>query len=69
MKNIINIIHIILSIILIILVLIQSKGTGFGKSNKSNVSFTRRGLEKLIFKITFVVSGLFILISILQLFL
>jgi len=46
----------------------QAKGTGLGRSfgGGGNVSFTRRGLEKVIFKITFVFSALFIASSLLQ---
>ena len=54
---------------LIILVLMQAKGTGLGRTFGSGggTSFSRRGLEKLIFKGTFVVAGVFLIISILQL--
>ena len=54
---------------LIILVLMQANGTGLGRSFGSGggTSFSRRGLEKLIFKGTFVVAGVFLIISILQL--
>jgi protein translocase SecG subunit len=67
MKNYISIFQLILSIFLIILILIQNKGTGFGRVWGGTTSFTRRGLEKFIFKITFVISAIFIIISILQL--
>jgi len=65
--NFIDIVQIITAVTLTGLILIQSKGTGFGRS-LSNTSFTRRGLEKLVFKLTFVVSGIFIITSILNLF-
>lgn len=57
--------QIIISVVLVGLVLVQPKGTGLGRSQAT--SFTRRGLEKLLFKLTFVFAGLFLLVSILQL--
>ena len=65
MKQILIIIQIVASIILIGLILIQAKGTGFGRVG--GTSFTRRGLEKFVFKATFVVAFIFIGVSILQL--
>jgi len=68
MNEALTIAQIIVSIALIGLVLIQARGTGFGRSNgASGASFTRRGLEKLIFRLTFVVVFLFVAISILRL--
>ncbi|OGM18867.1 preprotein translocase subunit SecG [Candidatus Woesebacteria bacterium RIFCSPHIGHO2_01_FULL_38_10] len=59
--------QIILSPLLIFLILIQSRESGFVRSWKvSASSFTRRGLEKVVFKLTFVVAALFIIISILR---
>jgi protein translocase SecG subunit len=64
MNNLFIIIQLVLALILILLILIQNKGTGFGRVwGGSNISFTRRGLEKLIFRLTFVVTGAFIIIS------
>ncbi len=68
MRQVLSIFQIIISIALIALVLIQARGTGFGRSSGiGGASFTRRGLEKLVFRLTFVVVGLFIILSILQL--
>jgi len=68
MKQALTIVQIIISILLIGLILIQARGTGFGRSSGlGGASFTRRGLEKLVFRLTFVVVSLFIVISILQL--
>lgn len=66
MRNIILVVQIIVSLLLVGAILIQAKGTGFGRSAFSSSSFTRRGLEKLIFKATFVLAGLFILLAIWQ---
>jgi protein translocase SecG subunit len=62
-------IQIILSVALCALILIQSKGNGIGRAwgGGGGTSFTRRGLEKILFRFTFVISALFIGVSILQL--
>lgn len=68
MRNILLIIQILVSILLIFLITIQAKGSGLGRTfGSSAVSFSRRGLEKLLYKLTFISVGLFILISILSL--
>ncbi|EKE12874.1 MAG: hypothetical protein ACD_13C00134G0035 [uncultured bacterium] len=68
MKQVLTIVQIVVSVALIGLVLIQARGTGFGRSSGiGGASFTRRGLEKLVFRLTFVVVFLFIAVSILQL--
>lgn len=68
MKQTLTIVQMVVSIVLIGLILIQARGTGLGRSGfGSGGSFTRRGLEKLIFRATFVFVGLFLLISVLQL--
>lgn len=61
--------QIILSILVIILILVQPKGKGLGSSfgGGSTISFTRRGLERWIFKLTFFISILFIITSIIEL--
>lgn len=67
MKNVVLLIQIIVSLLLVGAILVQAKGTGFGRSQGfSSSSFTRRGLEKLIFKATFVLAGIFILLAIWQ---
>ncbi|OGM15481.1 preprotein translocase subunit SecG [Candidatus Woesebacteria bacterium RIFCSPLOWO2_01_FULL_43_11] len=56
--------QIVVSAVLVGLILIQARGTGFARGwTASSASFTRRGLEKLIFRATFLFSALFILIS------
>jgi protein translocase SecG subunit len=68
-KQILTIIQIIVSVGLICLILIQARGTGFARSGSfgGSTSFSRRGLEKLVFRLTFVLAFLFIAISIVQL--
>lgn len=66
MKDLLLVIQIIAAIVLTIFILVQVKGTGFGRVwGSSQASFSRRGLEKLVFRLTFVVSGVFILASLL----
>jgi protein translocase SecG subunit len=69
MKQFLIIVQIIISVSLIFLILIQAKGTGLGRTfgGGSGTSFARRGLEKLIFRLTFILVGLFLAISVLQL--
>jgi len=65
MKQYLLIFQIVVSLVLVVLVLMQARGTGFGRGG--GTSFTRRGLEKLIFRATFVFVGLFLVVSILEL--
>ncbi len=68
MRDVILILQVILGIVLTVVILVQVKGTGFGRVwGASSTSFTRRGLEKLVFKATFVLTFVFILISVLLL--
>ena len=66
-KNVLLVLQIITSVVLATLILLQSKGSGFSRGSSGGVSFTRRGLERLLYKATFVVAALFILLSLLQL--
>ncbi len=69
MKQFLTLVQMAASIILIGLILVQAKGTGFGRSGfaSGGTSFTRRGLEKFTFRLTFVVAFIFLAVSILQL--
>jgi preprotein translocase subunit SecG len=66
MNNILIYLQILVSIVLILMILVQNKGTGFGRVWGGTSSFTRRGLEKVIFKMTFVLTGLFVLLSLIN---
>lgn len=66
MENFLLVAQILTGIFLIGAILIQTRGTGFGRGS-SHASFTRRGLEKLIFRLTFVLTAIFLLVSILRL--
>lgn len=61
--------QIVSALILIGLILIQSRGTGFGRPSSYSSSFTRRGLEKIVFKLTFIVAGIFTIVSIIPILL
>ena len=65
MTNFLTVIQIVSSLALIVLILIQARGTGLGRTSAG--SFTRRGLEKLLFKLTFVFATVFLIVSVLQL--
>lgn len=54
----------ITSLILIIFILVQNKGTGFGRVWGGASSFTRRGLEKAVFRSTFILASIFVILSI-----
>lgn len=68
MKTFLLVVQILVAIFLVAVILIQSKGTGFGRVwGATSASFTRRGLERLVFRLTFVLAATFIIVSILQL--
>lgn len=66
MKQAVVIIQIILSLLLIFSIIIQSRGTGLSSSFGSGGEFyfSRRGIERILLKITVVLSILFIASSI-----
>lgn len=68
-SQIFAILQIILGIIFIVLVLLQVKGTGLGSTFGGEMGFyqTRRGFEKLLFKATIAIAGLFLGVSIVEL--
>ncbi|TEU02196.1 preprotein translocase subunit SecG [Candidatus Woesebacteria bacterium] len=66
MENLLLVAQIITGILLTGAILIQTRGTGFGRGS-SHASFTRRGLEKLVFRLTFVLVAIFVIVSILRL--
>ena len=66
MKDALLGLQILISSLLILFILVQVKGTGFGRVWGDTTSFTRRGLERLVFRLTIVLSVLFIIVSALQ---
>ncbi len=65
-KEILQIFQIVISLILIFLILIQKKGSALSSQESY---FTKRGIEKYIFYLTILVAILFVLLSILNLYL
>ncbi|MBT6691579.1 preprotein translocase subunit SecG [Candidatus Parcubacteria bacterium] len=70
MKNILYIAQIVISILLIIVILMQQKGSGLGSAfgGDSAVYRTKRGAEKFIFRITILLSVLFLATALANLF-
>lgn len=71
MKYFFIILQILTSVIMIALILLQAKGVGLGRSFGDSGEFykSRRGVEKLIFRLTIVIAGLFLTSSIFNLIL
>lgn len=61
MQTTLNIIQIIVSIFLIAAILLQQKGVGLGAAfgGSSNIYSTKRGVDKILFRITIVLAVLF----------
>ena len=67
-KQVFLFVQIVSGLLLVILVTLQVKGKGFGRVwGGSNISFARRGLEHQIFRLTFVIAFVFLLVSTLEL--
>jgi len=65
MKDTFLVLQIIISVLVVAAITIQVKGGGFSR-NFTAGSFTRRGLERIVFRSTFVLVFLFVLVSVLQ---
>lgn len=61
-SQILSVIQIVLGGVLIGLILLQVKGTGLGSAFGGDISFyqTRRGVEKILFYLTIIISFLFL---------
>ncbi len=71
MENYINIALIIISVLLIISVIMQSKGAGLGGltgADTGSVYTARRGVERTLFRLTIVLSAIFFILVIVQVF-
>ncbi len=70
MKNILYIIQIVVSVLLIIVIMMQQKGSGLGSAfgGDSAVYRTKRGAEKFIFRLTILLSILFLATALANLF-
>lgn len=70
MSDVVLVLQIIVGVALVAMILVQSKGTGLGRAwgGSGGTSFTRRGLERLLYRGTFVASFIFVFLSIAQIF-
>jgi len=69
MQTYLNIAQIVLAIALIVVILFQVKGGGLGGifGQQSSVYRTRRGVEKILLRLTIVFVAVFLVISVLTL--
>ncbi len=65
MKEAVLVLQIIFSILLIVVILLQAKGSGLGQAWGGAGEFyhSKRGVEKILFKVTIVLAVLFLLSS------
>lgn len=65
-RLILNIAQIIVSVLLVVVVLMQQRGTGLSATfgGEGNIYRTKRGIEKILFIMTIVLSILFFAIAI-----
>lgn len=66
MQQVVNLLQIILGVLLVLVILLQSKGTGLGSTFGGELAMyrTKRGAEQLLFRVTIVLTVLFILASV-----
>ncbi|MEK7644657.1 MAG: preprotein translocase subunit SecG [Patescibacteria group bacterium] len=57
--------QLLLAVLLIVAILLQQKGAGLGSAfgGSGSIYTTRRGVDKLLFQITIVISALFFAVS------
>lgn len=70
MKNFLLILNIVLSVLIIVFILIQGKGAGLGSAwgGGGEMFQTRRGMEKVILRLTTAFIILFLVVSLVNLF-
>jgi len=70
MKNFLLIVNIVIAILIVVLIMIQGKGAGLGSAwgGSGEIYQTRRGIEKLTFRITVILIVIFFIVSVLNLF-
>ena len=69
MKQWIPLIQIVIGFLLSAAILMQAKGSGLGRSVGPSSYHARRGMEKMLFKTTIVLSVVFVAISVMAQFL
>jgi preprotein translocase subunit SecG len=70
MKNFLLILNIILSVLIVIFILIQGRGAGLGSAwgGGGEMFQTRRGMEKIILWLTTIFIVIFLVVSLINLF-
>ena len=70
MQNILYIVQIVVSLLLIMIILLQQKGSGLGSTfgGDGAVYRTKRGAEKTIFRLTIILSFIFLATALASLF-
>lgn len=63
MKFTLLIVQIVSGVILTALILLQSKGTGLGRSFGNQAYHSRRGMEYIVFRFTIFLSVFFVVVS------
>ena len=65
---IIMILQVLVAIGLIVVILLQAKGTGLGSTfgGQSQMYHSKRGVERVVFYLTFILAILFVVLSILN---
>jgi preprotein translocase subunit SecG len=66
MKNTLVIAETIISIALTALILLQAKGVGLGRSLGSTAYHSRRGMERIVFRVTIILAILFATLAIIS---
>jgi preprotein translocase subunit SecG len=69
LSTILSIVQIVLAVLLIVVILLQQKGSGLGAAfgGSGTVYTTRRGVDKILYNITIVVSILFFVTALIAL--
>lgn len=68
--NPLTIVQTVLALLLILLIVLQNRGAGLGSAWGGGGEFygTRRGVEKILFRLTILVAALFVVLSFASLF-
>lgn len=70
MQKFLEIFQVVVSLLLILVILMQNRGTGLGGAfgGESNIYRSKRGIEKVLYIATLVLAILFVVLSIINLF-
>ncbi|MFA5770344.1 MAG: preprotein translocase subunit SecG [Patescibacteria group bacterium] len=70
MKNFLLILNIVFSVLIVVFILIQGKGAGLGSAwgGGGEMFQTRRGMEKVILRLTSIFIVIFLVVSLINLF-